>query len=209
MVASRNLTFAYNGDTSFTYPDLQCSTDRPLLITGRSGTGKTTLLHLLAGILVPTGGDIRVNDISLGSLSPSRLDKFRGRNIGIVYQRPHFMAALSVMDNILLSPYFSGQEMERSKVKDIAGRLAIGKLLSKKPARLSQGEQQRVSIARALLSGPKVLLADEPTSSLDDDNAEAVIQLLKEQSALAGSALIIVTHDERVKTHFANTIQLA
>ncbi len=208
MVESNNLTFSYNTDTVFAYPDFYCTADRPLLIRGRSGSGKTTLLHILAGILRPSGGKVIINDVNPAALSAAQLDKFRGRNIGIVYQRAHFMAALSVFDNILLSQYFSGQRPDHPQAKRIADRLNIGHLLKKNPAQLSQGEQQRVSIARALLPGPKLLLADEPTSSLDDDNCDSVLHLLKEQSVLSRSALIIVTHDQRVNQHFSNAIRL-
>jgi ABC-type lipoprotein export system ATPase subunit len=208
MVEARNLRFAYNADTTFAYPDFKGRVDMPLLIKGRSGSGKTTLLHLLAGFLRPTSGDISINNVSMTALSQRRLDRFRGRNIGIVFQRSHFMAALPVLDNILLAQYFSNQPLKPDKAAMIASRLNIDHLLKKRPMEISQGEQQRVSLARALLHEPTVVLADEPTSSLDDENCESVIRLLTEQSALAGSALIIVSHDERLKKHFSNTIEL-
>jgi putative ABC transport system ATP-binding protein len=208
MVEAKSLRFAYNGSTSFAYPDFRCKVDMPLLIKGRSGSGKTTLLHLLAGFLRPAGGDISINNVSLKALSERSLDGFRGRNIGIVFQRAHFMSALTVLDNILLTQYFSDQRLTPDKAKAMAGRLHIGHLLKKRPAEISQGEQQRVSLARALLHDPLVVLADEPTSSLDDENCARVIQLLTEQSSLTGSALIVVSHDERLKKHFSNTIGL-
>ncbi len=208
MVQARNLRFAYNADTTFTYPDFQAKVDRPLLIKGRSGSGKTTLLHLLAGFLRPADGDISINNVSMAGLSQRRLDRFRGRNIGIVFQRSHFMAALSVLDNILLAQYFSDQPLDPDKAARITSRLNIDHLLKKRPMEISQGEQQRVSLARALLHEPAIVLADEPTSSLDDENCGSVIRLLTEQSARAGSALIIVSHDERLKKHFSNIIEL-
>jgi len=208
MVEAKNLRFAYNPETTFVYPDFKSTINMPLLIKGRSGSGKTTLLHLLAGFLRPTGGGISINNVSMTVLSQRRLDRFRGRNIGIVFQRSHFMAALSVLDNILLAQYFSNQPLKPNKATMIAGRLHIDHLLKKRPMEISQGEQQRVSLARALLHEPIVVLADEPTSSLDDENCERVIRLLTEQSAIAGSALIIVSHDERLKKHFSNTIEL-
>ncbi|MES1159695.1 MAG: ATP-binding cassette domain-containing protein, partial [Bacteroidota bacterium] len=123
MVEARNLKFAYNAETTFTYPDFKSWPDMPLLIKGRSGSGKTTLLHLLAGFLRPTGGDISVNNVSMTSLPQRRLDRFRGKNIGIVFQRSHFMAALTVLDNILLVQYFSDQPLRPDKVTTIAASL--------------------------------------------------------------------------------------
>ncbi|MEP6712315.1 MAG: ATP-binding cassette domain-containing protein [Ferruginibacter sp.] len=208
IIESLNVSFSYNDAAVLSYPDFKCSVEAPLVIMGKSGSGKTTLLHILAGILRASGGEVSINSIKLNALSPGQLDQFRGRNIGIVYQRAHFMASLSVLDNILLSQYFSGQPLKPTKARDIARQLNIEQLLDKKTMQISQGEQQRVSIARALLPEPKVLLTDEPTSSLDDDSCLSVVHLLKEQSYRVGSALIIVTHDERVKKHFSNTIYL-
>jgi len=209
MLSVKNIQFSYSETTKFSYPDVYCTMNNPLLITGKSGTGKTTFLHIMAGLLKPDKGGVFINDVNLSQLPAGKLDKFRGKNIGIVFQRSHFMAALTVLDNIVLSQYFSGNKITRDKVKKIAERLGVNHLLNKFPSRLSQGEQQRVSIARALMNDPKVLLADEPTSSLDDENCQQVIQLLKEQSAFAGAALIIITHDGRIKESFTNSIQLS
>jgi putative ABC transport system ATP-binding protein len=208
LIEASNLKFAYNESRTFAYPDFQCKVDRPLLIKGRSGSGKTTLLHLLAGFLHPAAGSISVNNVSMTALSSRRLDRFRGRNIGIVFQRAHFMSALTVLDNILLAQYFSGQPLTPDKAVEMARRLHIGHLLKMRPSEISQGELQRVSLARALMHAPVVVLADEPTSSLDDENCARVIGLLAEQSYLAGSALIVVSHDERLKKHFSHTIEL-
>lgn len=208
MLTTQDVRFAYSTEASFSYPDLESRVDRPLLITGRSGSGKTTLLHILAGILKPSGGEITVSNVKMNKLSNRQLDRFRGQHIGIVFQQTHFMAALKVLDNILLSQYFSNRQMKPVAAKQVADRLNIGNLLHKTPAQLSQGEQQRVSIARALINNPKILLADEPTSSLDDDNCNQVIGLLKEQSLISGAALVIVSHDERLKKHFVNCISL-
>lgn len=208
MLSTQDISFAYSSEASFRYPDMESRVNSQLLITGRSGSGKTTLLHILAGILKPATGVVTVANVKINRLSNRQLDRFRGNHIGIVFQQPHFMAALKVLDNILLSQYFSNHEVMPVTAKRIADRLNISNLLHKAPAQLSQGEQQRVSIARALVNNPKVLLADEPTSSLDDDNCEQVIELLKEQSSISGAALVIVTHDERLKKHFSNRISL-
>ncbi|RFM31570.1 ABC transporter ATP-binding protein [Chitinophaga silvisoli] len=208
MLQAIQLQFAYNAHTIFQYPDLACNRDTPLLITGRSGTGKTTLLHLLACLLKPAGGQLLIDGTDTGLLSNSKLDQFRGRHIGIVYQSSHFMSALSILDNILLPRFFSRYTPDTGKALQLAARLQIDHLLHKRPAELSKGEQQRVSIARALINNSQLLLADEPTSSLDDDNAYRVIQLLLEQAAMSHAMLIVVTHDARLKQHFSNLIYL-
>lgn len=209
MIHAHQLRFSYNTVSSFTYPDITSSRDAPLLITGNSGTGKTTLLHLLGCLLQPTQGELFINGVNPLSLKGRALDQFRGRNIGIVYQSAHFMSKLSVLENMVLPQYFTGVAINFSKATLIAERLQLGHLLHKRPHQLSKGEQQRAAIARALMNQPGVILADEPTSSLDDDNTTRVIHLLQEQAAMSKAALIVVTHDARVKKHFPNQIHLA
>lgn len=209
MLETRSLRFSYSDNVTFSYPDIYSDQKQPLLICGKSGTGKTTLLHILGCILKPDSGSLSIDGKNVLQLKNRELDRFRGVNTGIVYQRPHFMAALTVLDNIVLSQYFSGNKVSTSDARILAERLNITPLLHKLPNQLSQGEQQRVSIARAMLNRPALLLADEPTSSLDDDNCNEVIKLLQEQSDLQGSALVIVTHDERLKKYFTNIITLA
>lgn len=209
MITAAGLSFSYDSGRLFRYPDFQCSVTTPLLISGRSGSGKTTLLHLLGCLLAPVAGTLTIKGIQVQGLTEAARDAFRGKYTGIIFQQSHFMQALPVLDNILLSQYFSGHTLTPAKAKRIAARLEIAHLLDKLPATLSQGEQQRVSIARALLHDPALLLADEPTSSLDDESCEQVVQLLLEQSHLAGAALVMVTHDARVKQYFKNRIHLA
>ncbi len=209
MVNTKGLSFSYAPENTFLYPDRYAGNGHPLLLIGKSGSGKTTLLHLLAGLLRPAGGQLLVNNTDIALLSDRALDRFRGKHIGIIYQRAHFIAALNVKDNILLSPYFSGNPIDTKKAVSIAEQLGIGHLLHKRTTQISQGEQQRVSIARALLNEPKVLLADEPTSSLDDENCEQVIRLLLSESLAARVALIVVSHDERLQKHFSHITSLS
>lgn len=209
MLTTENLSFEYPGSRRiFRFPDLMCSVDKPLLITGQSGCGKTTLLHLLAGILKPVNGSVRINQVELSGLSPAQADAFRGSHIGLIYQRPHFLAALNVLDNLQLAPYFGHKKVEKGRIETLTDRLGIGHTLKQRPARLSVGEQQRVSIARALVNRPALILADEPTSALDDHNCETVLHLLREHAQEQGAALLIVTHDGRLKTEFSNVITL-
>ncbi|WP_343304592.1 ATP-binding cassette domain-containing protein [Chitinophaga niabensis] len=201
MLYTRNLAYAYPNGRTLRFPDLECTEGNVLLITGGSGVGKTTLLHLLAGLLKPSGGEVQVAGTAIQSLKPGAMDAFRGKHIGIIYQQSHFIAALSVQENLLLAG--------KDRLMEISQKLGIQSLLHKKPAQLSQGEQQRASITRALIQSPQLLLADEPTASLDDENCIAVAKLLAAQAAEQKAALLIVTHDNRLKQLFANHITLS
>ena len=208
MISTSNLQFQYNTSTRFTYPDLQCAAGETLLITGRSGSGKTTLLHLLCGILKPAAGGVHINGTNIAALSPKATDRFRGANIGIVYQKAHFLHALSVLDNIKLAPFFGQKKVDEQLISHVAERLNISHLLHRKPAQLSIGEQQRAGIARAVVNQPPLIIADEPTSALDDDNCREVFALLTQQAAAYRAALVIVTHDGRLKQLIPNQVSL-
>ena len=199
-------TFAKGPDLFF--PSFQAEENSELLILGNSGTGKTTLLHLLAGLRMPMAGNVEVNGVRLSSLSGAALDRFRGKNIGVVFQTSHFVQSLSVIDNILLAPYFSNNKVSKSDAEKMLDRLNILSKKNKKTSTLSVGEQQRVAIARALLNNPSLILADEPTSALDDENAKEVLNLLREQTHSLKAALLIVTHDNRLKDEVKQRIEL-
>jgi putative ABC transport system ATP-binding protein len=173
-----------------------------LMILGKSGSGKTTLLHILGGLLNPMQGKVMIGETDLYQLSETKRDKYRGQHIGLVFQRAHLISALSVEDNLLLAQYFSGTKQDKARIAEVLKSLNLGEKSQSKVKALSQGEQQRVTIARALLNHPKLLLADEPTASLDDDNALAVVTLLKQQAEMNNASLIIATHDQRVKNEF-------
>ena len=136
------------------------------------------------------------------------MDKFRGQNIGIIFQQAHFVASLSTIENLLLSAYLSGRKKDTGKARKLLSQLNITGQANKKPAQLSQGQLQRAAIARALMNNPALVLADEPTSSLDDENCHKVALLLQEQAAIANAALVIVTHDQRLKQVFHRKIEL-
>jgi lipoprotein-releasing system ATP-binding protein len=208
MISSQDLYFSYSANKKFTFPDLYCNDNETLLILGQSGKGKTTLLHLLALLLKPESGKIVIENKPVTDRSASQMASVRAKKIGIIYQRAHFVSALSVMDNILMPNYLAGQKQDREKAAYLAEQLGFADHLTKKTNQLSQGEQQRVSIARALMNNPNVLLADEPTSSLDDANCQKVISLLKTQSSVIGASLVVVTHDQRLKDEFSNQVFL-
>jgi len=208
MISSRNLQFSYSKQKHFHFPDIRCDDNDTLLILGQSGKGKTTLLHLLALLLKPESGEIVIDRTNIVGLNSSEITKIRAKNIGIVFQKAHFASSLSVLDNIMLPNYFANHKQDKKKAGYLAEQLGFAEHLLKKTTQLSQGEQQRVSIARALMNNPNIILADEPTSSLDDNNCQKVIDLLKSQSALIGASLIVVTHDQRLKDEFANQVFL-
>ncbi len=208
MISTKNITFSYNKDQIFILPDLHCDAGNTILITGDSGKGKTTYLHILAGLLRPSTGTIEIDKINIVTLSESKNDKFRGQNIGIVFQKSHFVSALTVLENLEMASWLATGKKNSARAKKLLEQLDITSQSDKLPNQLSIGQQQRVSIARALINEPKVLLADEPTSSLDDKNAEKVIELLTFLSKEYKAALIIVTHDSRIKEKFSNRITL-
>ncbi|RDB06978.1 ABC transporter ATP-binding protein [Runella aurantiaca] len=208
MIACHNLTFSYSPQKHFSFPDIVCNDREALLILGQSGKGKTTLLHLMALLLRPEGGQVFINNQDITPLSVAEAAAVRASQIGIIYQRPHFVSSLNVMDNVLLSSYLAQKPQDKARVKQLAEQLGFADHLSKKTNQLSQGEQQRVSIARALMNNPAVILADEPTSSLDDINCDKVIELLKNQSEQIGASLVVVTHDQRLKDAFAKQVKL-
>jgi len=202
MIKIENLSFGYSDHKILSIPQLEVKDDEHLMILGKSGSGKTTMLHILGGLLAPNEGNVTIGQSEIYKLSPAQRDTYRGQNIGLIFQKPHLIAALSVQDNLLLAQYFSGAVQDKGRVKEVLAELNLEDKRSKKVKALSQGEQQRVTIARALINRPRVILADEPTASLDDDNALRVIRMLKSKAEAYQAALVIATHDQRVKEEF-------
>ncbi|CCG52538.1 Probable ABC-type transport system, ATPase component [Flavobacterium indicum GPTSA100-9 = DSM 17447] len=208
MISTKNITFSYQKDQVFHMPDIFCQAGNTILVTGNSGKGKTTYLHILAGLLKPNSGEIIIDGKNIVGLSESKGDNYRGKHIGVVFQKSHFIAALTVLENLEMASWLATGKKHSKRAKDLLAKLDIVEQANKLPSQLSIGQQQRVSIARALMNEPKVLLADEPTSSLDDSNAEKVINLLESLSKEYHAALIIVTHDSRIKQRFTNQITM-
>lgn len=205
---SFDLSFSYPRGPSFLFPDIDLRAKEVLLILGHSGVGKTTLLHILAGLRKPTSGTVNINGTNLIELSGSKADNFRGKNIGIIHQQSVFIRSINVLQNLLLAQTLVEISADESAALKLLSDLKIGHRASALPKELSVGERQRASIARALITQPKIVLADEPTSALDDENCERVANLLEETVLGSGASLIIVTHDHRLKNRFANRIEL-
>jgi len=204
MLETKNISFQYPNSEKIVFPDLSLEKGKTLMICGESGSGKTTFLQLLAGLRKPSSGSVFIDKQDISSFSQSKLDQFRGKHIGIVYQQSYFIQSISILDNLLVSPYSEGN----SKAQSVAKRLKIDGLLHRYAHQISVGQQQRASIARSVMNQPKLILADEPTSALDDANCKYVLELLQEEARLNEAALIIVTHDNRLKSEIDNTVEL-
>ncbi len=209
MLSIKSLSFEYDSYNRFEFPDLQVGKREDLLVLGESGIGKTTLLYLIAGLLKPKTGKILIDDMDITRLSGKQLDGFRGSTIGIVFQRPHFIHALSLGENLALIQYLGKKTADPHRIKRVLDSLGLLSKYHVKPHLLSQGEQQRVAIALAVVNKPKLILADEPTSALDDKNCIKVIELLKSQTGGNNASLIIITHDQRLKSEFNDSVSLA
>lgn len=207
MIELRQLEHTY-ADLPIRYPDWQVEDQGHALILGTSGSGKTTLLHLICGLLKPTAGEILFNGQSFAGLSTKKRDRFRGEHIGIVFQRPHLVKSLTVLENLKLAAYLSGKKVSSDKYLHVLEALQLGDLKKRKAHELSEGQAQRVSIARAVIHDPILLAADEPTASLDDANCSRVLHLLKQQASDRNATLLIATHDHRIKSSFTNQLVL-
>lgn len=209
MIQTHNLTFKYQQGTHlFRFPNISLKPREHGLILGKSGVGKTTLLHLLAGLLKPVSGQISVESTAINLLSNNKLDVFRGQHFGIVFQKKHALQSLSVIDNLKARLMFSQKKVSMVTIEALLAQLDILNCKNKKIAELSEGQLQRLGIALAVIHQPKVILADEPTSSLDDENCNIVMQLLIQQAEQTHANLVVITHDQRIKPFFPNTITL-
>jgi len=208
-IITQILQYKYPGEEqSLNFPDLQLPQGASALVLGDSGSGKSTLLHILAGLLPPHQGQAQLAQQDLYQLSPKKRDHWRGQKLGMIFQQHYFLPYLSLAENIALAGKMQGQNLDSQAIKKGLESLSIGHLASKKPPQCSVGEQQRASILRATLHHPSVILADEPTSALDHKQAERVAQLLLSAAREQQSTLLIVTHDQRLHSHFDQIIRL-
>jgi ABC-type lipoprotein export system ATPase subunit len=175
-------------------------------ISGPSGSGKSTLLNLIAGLLAPTRGSVVVCGQDIALLGEAERDRFRARHIAYIFQTFNLLQGYTALENVLLGAAFTPRPADRSAARDLLHQVGLGTRLDHTPAEMSIGEQQRVAMARALIKEPRLILADEPTGSLDPRHASAVIRLLREASRAHGCGLLVVTHEARIAAAFEQRI---
>jgi putative ABC transport system ATP-binding protein len=198
----------YGGREVLHLEDFEAAAGEHWLVLGASGSGKTTLLNLVAGLLAPSAGEITVGGQRLEALRGAALDRWRGRTVGIVPQKLHLIPSLTVLDNLVLASYLASLSSDVERARALLGNLDLEEKANSKPAELSHGQAQRVAVARAVMNRPKLLLADEPTSNLDDENCLLVLDLLQQQSKAVGATLIVATHDQRARQRFDRRLDL-
>ncbi|ABD56024.1 ABC transporter ATP-binding protein [Jannaschia sp. CCS1] len=214
MIELRDISFSYpNGDFRLSVPSLDLDDGERVAVVGPSGTGKTTLLNLIAGITVPQGGQISIDGDAMTGLSDAARRTFRARKIGFVFQDFALLDYLSARENILY-PFriTSGTPLDaeaRARADQLAEACGLKGKLSRRPGALSQGEQQRVALCRALVRQPKLILADEATGNLDPENKSAILDLLFSRTREAGATLLAVTHDHDLLPRFDRVIDFA
>jgi putative ABC transport system ATP-binding protein len=207
----KDISFQYPvGDFRLAVPSLELAAGETLAVIGPSGSGKTTLLNLIAGILLPDAGEISLAGVDVTTLSDGARRNLRLRRLGLVFQEFELLEYLRVSDNVLL-PFRIGQALTltdkvRATVAELAGRVGIGAKLDSFPGQLSQGERQRVALCRALINGPELILADEPTGNLDPANKGLAMDFLFDYVRERNAGLITVTHDYQMVERFDRVI---
>lgn len=206
MIRISNLVYNYTSDFAISFPNWEVKQGDECLLIGSSGSGKTTLIHLLAGLIKPQIGEVVVANQFL--TSSTNFDVFRGKHLGLVFQQSHLIQVLNVEDNLFLAQYLTKSPRNPNRVREVLEAVGLQNKTKAKVYQLSQGQQQRVAIARAVLNSPNVILADEPTASLDDENAESVLKILRDQSKKNNATLIVATHDSRLKNEINQFLKL-
>jgi putative ABC transport system ATP-binding protein len=205
LIQTSNLTYCYPGSSPILFPDLDAAQGSVVLLSGPSGCGKSTWLALIAGLVKPSAGTLTIANQALGSLNAIASDAWRAKTIGFLPQKLHLSSALTVTQNLGMAQWAAGQPEDLPQINLTLQALGVADLAHRKPSQLSGGQAQRVALARAVLLQPKVILADEPTASLDDDAAASAIQLLVQTANKLGATLVIATHDGRVAPAIPST----
>jgi len=209
MLKCENVAFDIDGQKLFSNINLNLKSQKDLLITGPSGVGKTTLLSILCGIQKPIAGKVIYNNIDLYSLTESNVDEFRGKNLGVVFQNFNLINAFTVKQNLEIAA--NAIETSSSNLYfELLDRVGLADKSHIKVANLSIGEKQRLAVSRAFVGEPKWVFCDEPTSSLDDRNANIIANLIKEESLRCKASLILITHDNRIQSmiNFSEILKL-
>lgn len=190
-------------------PEYRVDYGEQAVLIGPSGGGKTTLLHIIAGITRPNSGKVRVDNRDIGTFSESGRDRLRAKSIGYVFQTFNLLPAFSALENVVLGMTFSGLKNASRAAREMLDRVGLSHRLNNKPGELSVGEQQRVAVARALANRPKLLLADEPTANVDPANQQQVVELIREACMENEIAMVMVTHSMEVASQFKRVDELA
>jgi putative ABC transport system ATP-binding protein len=180
-----------------------------IALVGSSGGGKTTLLNIIAGITTADSGEVVISGTNIVRLSEAARDRFRAERIGYVFQTFNLLSAFTALENVLLGMSFGGQRADRTRATKLLERVGLGHRLHHKPAQMSVGEQQRTSVARALVNTPRLLLADEPTANVDVANQQTILQLLRESCREHNVSLLLVTHAADVAAQFDRVEKLS
>ncbi len=208
MIRISDLCHVYGPRTVLDVPSWEIADGAAALVIGGSGSGKSTLLHVLAGLLTPTRGRAEIDGVDFAKLKPGARDRTRGATVSIVFQGVHLLPALDVAGNLALAADLAGTPAGGDRVERLLMRLGLAHRAHAKPRELSGGEAQRAAIGRAVITRPKLLLADEPTAALDDRNAEIVLNLLREEAAQVGATMVVATHDKRIMHAFDQRLEL-
>lgn len=205
-------TFAQPGGdqplTILDIPEFSMAAGEQAALIGQSGGGKTTLLHLIAGLLLPTSGSIRIDNIELTKLSEQGRDRFRASKIGYVFQTFNLLPAFTAIENVRLGMTFGHGRIDSNRAGELLDRVGLSERAHYRPGQLSVGQQQRVAIARALAGKPQVLLADEPTANVDPASSESVLELIRSTCRDENISLVLVTHSMDVANKFDRVVQL-
>lgn len=210
----RNVTKTYRDPSGGRVPvlnvqDFKLNAGEQVALIGSSGGGKTTLLNIIAGITSADSGDVLVAGTNIAKLPEVSRDRFRAERIGYVFQTFNLLPAFTALENVLLGMSFGGRKADRSRAKMLLERVGLGHRLHHKPAQMSVGEQQRTSVARALVNTPRLLLADEPTANVDVANQQTVLQLLRDSCREHDVSLLLVTHAQDVAAQFDRVEKLS
>jgi putative ABC transport system ATP-binding protein len=198
MLISENISFSIDGQKLFSNINFKIETGKDLLITGPSGIGKTTLLSILSGLQKPTHGNVLYNDINLYNLAENKIDDFRGKQLGIIFQNFNLINTFTIKQNLQLVNTALNKK-DNNHIYELLKRVGLADKSHIKVSNLSIGEKQRVAVARAFIGKPKWIFCDEPTSSLDDKNTAIIINLIKEESLRYKASLVLITHDKRIQ----------
>jgi ABC-type lipoprotein export system ATPase subunit len=199
---------AFGSETVLDIPELLLKSGEQCVVTGGSGQGKTTLLNLMGGFWLPDAGDISIGGTHLSGLSEAERDQFRARHVGFIFQSFNLLPELTIFDNIRIAAAFSGKE-DGQRILRLLEHIGLKEKAGAYPRTLSMGQRQRAAVARAIIGDPGLILADEPTGSLDTDNKDNILKLIRDLCSQGGRTLVLVSHDESVAARFERRICIA